>query len=181
MLCIYLKNAPTFNMIHDPLSTSISCFTGKGNYWSIHPACIDDFANGDFRRRQARRRARKSLKDSNQQSSPSSTYRYNIGYVPMTASHIAYHPYNASSSMYYPQSHVFPPMTHSQQTTTLSPSSQSQTPATFLSTCAFSGSQSPLPAATQKLFAEQTNSAALTMQAFAHQQLASSLQFQNWC
>ncbi|CAC5419387.1 Forkhead box protein L1 [Mytilus coruscus] len=33
---------------------------GKGNYWSIHPAYIEDFAKGDFRRRQARRRARKS-------------------------------------------------------------------------------------------------------------------------
>ena len=31
---------------------------GKGNYWSIHPSCIDDFAKGDYRRRQARRRAR---------------------------------------------------------------------------------------------------------------------------
>ena len=31
---------------------------GKGNYWSIHPSCIDDFSKGDYRRRQARRRAR---------------------------------------------------------------------------------------------------------------------------
>ena len=31
---------------------------GKGNYWSIHPSCVDDFAKGDYRRRQARRRAR---------------------------------------------------------------------------------------------------------------------------
>ncbi|ESP05636.1 hypothetical protein LOTGIDRAFT_69928, partial [Lottia gigantea] len=29
---------------------------GKGNYWSIHPACLEDFSKGDFRRRQARRR-----------------------------------------------------------------------------------------------------------------------------
>ncbi|XP_071170865.1 forkhead box protein I2-like [Mytilus edulis] len=35
------------------------CENGKGNYWSIHPANIDDFANGDFRRRRARRRVRK--------------------------------------------------------------------------------------------------------------------------
>ena len=33
---------------------------GKGNYWAIHPANLDDFANGDFRRRRARRRVRKS-------------------------------------------------------------------------------------------------------------------------
>ena len=30
-----------------------------GNYWAIHPACVDDFAHGDYRRRQARRRVRR--------------------------------------------------------------------------------------------------------------------------
>lgn len=33
---------------------------GKGNYWAIHPACVDDFSKGDYRRRHARRRARGS-------------------------------------------------------------------------------------------------------------------------
>lgn len=33
---------------------------GKGNYWAIHPACVEDFSKGDFRRRQARRRARRA-------------------------------------------------------------------------------------------------------------------------
>lgn len=33
---------------------------GKGNYWAIHPANVEDFANGDFRRRRARRRVRKN-------------------------------------------------------------------------------------------------------------------------
>lgn len=33
---------------------------GKGNYWAIHPANLEDFSNGDFRRRRARRRVRKS-------------------------------------------------------------------------------------------------------------------------
>ena len=28
-----------------------------GNYWAIHPACVDSFARGDYRRRHARRRA----------------------------------------------------------------------------------------------------------------------------
>jgi len=28
-----------------------------GNYWAIHPACVDSFQRGDYRRRQARRRA----------------------------------------------------------------------------------------------------------------------------
>ena len=34
---------------------------GKGHYWSIHPANLVDFSNGDFRRRRAQRRVRKSL------------------------------------------------------------------------------------------------------------------------
>lgn len=33
--------------------------TNKGHFWSIHPNCIDDFAQGDYRRRQARRRTRR--------------------------------------------------------------------------------------------------------------------------
>ncbi|XP_064609526.1 hepatocyte nuclear factor 3-gamma-like [Liolophura sinensis] len=32
---------------------------GKGNYWSIHLANVEDFEQGDFRRRHARRRVRK--------------------------------------------------------------------------------------------------------------------------
>ena len=31
---------------------------GKGNYWSIHPANMEDFSNGDFRRRRARRQVK---------------------------------------------------------------------------------------------------------------------------
>ena len=31
---------------------------GKGHYWSIHPANVEDFSRGDFRRRRARRRVR---------------------------------------------------------------------------------------------------------------------------
>ena len=34
---------------------------GKGHYWAIHPANLDDFSRGDFRRRRAQRRVRKSL------------------------------------------------------------------------------------------------------------------------
>ena len=34
---------------------------GKGHYWAIHPACLQAFLRGDFRRRQARRRAKKSF------------------------------------------------------------------------------------------------------------------------
>ena len=31
---------------------------GRGNFWGIHPANIEDFARGDYRRRRARRRVR---------------------------------------------------------------------------------------------------------------------------
>jgi hypothetical protein len=34
---------------------------GKGHYWSIHPANLMDFISGDFRRRRAQRRVRKSM------------------------------------------------------------------------------------------------------------------------
>ncbi|XP_071512920.1 uncharacterized protein [Panulirus ornatus] len=34
---------------------------GKGHYWAIHPANLDDFRRGDFRRRRAQRRVRKHL------------------------------------------------------------------------------------------------------------------------
>lgn len=69
---------------------------GKGNYWSIHPACIDDFAKGDFRRRQARRRARKSSVKSFAGSLDNSN-RFNLGYVPMTPSQVGFHPYSINS------------------------------------------------------------------------------------
>ncbi|ESP05293.1 hypothetical protein LOTGIDRAFT_79781, partial [Lottia gigantea] len=32
---------------------------GKGHYWAIHPANLDDFSRGDFRRRRAQRKVRK--------------------------------------------------------------------------------------------------------------------------
>ncbi|KAK6188998.1 hypothetical protein SNE40_005058 [Patella caerulea] len=59
---------------------------GKGNYWSIHPACIEDFSRGDFRRRQARRRARKNTMSEMNVSELPMNQRFNLGYVPMTTS-----------------------------------------------------------------------------------------------
>lgn len=35
--------------------------SGKGHYWSIHPANVDDFKKGDFRRRKAQRKVRKHM------------------------------------------------------------------------------------------------------------------------
>lgn len=71
---------------------------GKGNYWSIHPACVEDFSKGDFRRRQARRRARKSTVKSVNGSPNENDIRYNLGYVPMTSSQIGFHPYSMKGS-----------------------------------------------------------------------------------
>lgn len=34
---------------------------GKGHYWTIHPANLEDFQKGDFRRRRAQRKARKAM------------------------------------------------------------------------------------------------------------------------
>lgn len=34
---------------------------GKGHYWAIHPANIEDFKKGDFRRRKAQRKVRKHM------------------------------------------------------------------------------------------------------------------------
>lgn len=57
---------------------------GKGNYWAIHPANLEDFSNGDFRRRRARRRVRKSntFKFS---SGGLSGYPYLRSYAPLSA------------------------------------------------------------------------------------------------
>ncbi|XP_022204247.2 forkhead box protein O1 [Nilaparvata lugens] len=48
---------------------------GKGHYWAIHPANVDDFKKGDFRRRKAQRKVRKHMglaveDDGNDSSSP---------------------------------------------------------------------------------------------------------------
>ncbi|XP_014680181.1 PREDICTED: forkhead box protein C2-like [Priapulus caudatus] len=47
---------------------------GKGHYWAIHPANIEDFARGDFRRRRAQRKVRKhmglSVPDDDEDDSP---------------------------------------------------------------------------------------------------------------
>ena len=50
---------------------------GKGHYWAIHPANVDDFQKGDFRRRRAQRRVRRhmglSVPDDDESPSPSPT------------------------------------------------------------------------------------------------------------
>ena len=65
----YFRNrAPGWrNSIRHNLSLN-DCFiktgrsaNGKGHYWAIHPANVDDFKKGDFRRRKAQRRVRKAM------------------------------------------------------------------------------------------------------------------------
>jgi len=34
---------------------------GKGHYWAVHPANVDDFERGDFRRRRAQRKVRRAM------------------------------------------------------------------------------------------------------------------------
>ncbi|XP_052278576.1 LOW QUALITY PROTEIN: forkhead box protein L1-like [Dreissena polymorpha] len=99
------EEKPWRNSIRHNLSLN-ECFikagrsdNGKGNFWTIHPACIDDFARGDFRRRQARRRAKKCMKIVSGHQMGRSAYNINVGYVPMTSSRIAYHPYSNAASM----------------------------------------------------------------------------------
>lgn len=50
---------------------------GKGHYWAVHPANLEDFQKGDFRRRRAQRRVRKhmglSVPDDDDSPSPSPT------------------------------------------------------------------------------------------------------------
>lgn len=79
---------------------------GKGNYWAIHPANLEDFTNGDFRRRRARRRIRRSttLKI------PGSTSCYLHGLSPF-ASHSPLHPYRSTADyrpFYHALSYITP-------------------------------------------------------------------------
>ena len=50
---------------------------GKGHYWAVHPANVDDFGRGDFRRRRAQRKVRKhmglAVPDEDDSPSPSPT------------------------------------------------------------------------------------------------------------
>ncbi|WAR00740.1 FD5-like protein [Mya arenaria] len=50
---------------------------GKGHYWAIHPANVDDFQKGDFRRRRAQRRVRRhmglSVTDEDEDDSPAAS------------------------------------------------------------------------------------------------------------
>lgn len=72
---------------------------GKGNYWAIHPANLEDFANGDFRRRRARRRVRRSNPLKFAGSSPQSAYFRGLSSF---SSHSSFYPYRGDEYRMYP-------------------------------------------------------------------------------
>lgn len=72
---------------------------GKGNYWAIHPANLEDFANGDFRRRRARRRVRRSNPLKFAGSSPQSAYFRGLSSF---SSHSPFYPYRADDYRMFP-------------------------------------------------------------------------------
>ncbi|CAC5419386.1 unnamed protein product [Mytilus coruscus] len=78
---------------------------GKVNYWSIHQGFISDFARGDFRRRNARRRARKSSVKTADSLSNQFYTRNNNEYVPMTLSQIAISSYTMKGSLMHTNLH----------------------------------------------------------------------------
>ena len=79
---------------------------GKGNYWAIHPANLEDFANGDFRRRRARRRVRRSNPLKFGGTSSHSAYFRGISSL---SSHTSFLPYGADDYRMYPSLTYIPP------------------------------------------------------------------------
>ncbi|KAH3830192.1 hypothetical protein DPMN_103431 [Dreissena polymorpha] len=108
----------------------------------------------------------------------------NVGYVPMTSSHIAYHPYSNAASMYYKQqSTAFSPVSpaHSSITSRSPPLTSHSNHITDQSAYwpEYSYMSSPaMSAAAQRFLSDHTGVAAYTMQAYAQQAaLASSLHY----
>merc|ERR1739844_238114 len=49
------------NTFSTTFPTSGRAANGKGHYWAVHPACVEDFQKGDFRRRRAQRKVRRHM------------------------------------------------------------------------------------------------------------------------
>lgn len=75
------RNSVRHNLsLNDCFIKAGRCEDGKGNYWAIHPANIQDFMRGDFRqRRRSRRRGRKKEVELGM-------YHLTNGYSPLTPS-----------------------------------------------------------------------------------------------
>ncbi|XP_064609529.1 hepatocyte nuclear factor 3-gamma-like [Liolophura sinensis] len=87
---------------------------GKGNYWSIHLANIEDFEQGDFRRRHARRRVRKCDEEFRKLTSAlcsdSDSPQCTSGRVAETSTTSQFHPpCNASEQGYVPMTSIVMP------------------------------------------------------------------------
>lgn len=157
------KNKSWRNSIRHNLSLN-ECFVKsgraencKGHYWSVHPACVEDFSRGDFRRRQARRRARKSSKDINALNLGMKGILNSVGYVPMTSSSVGYHPYSQPSPYMLPYSYPQAGINEC----SMSP------PARSSSTSFFQPSPSPSPSSTTSFLQPSPSpSSSSTMQFF---------------
>ena len=56
------RNSIRHNLsLNDCFIKSGRAANGKGHYWAIHPANIEDFKRGDFRRRRAQRKVRRAM------------------------------------------------------------------------------------------------------------------------
>ena len=94
------RNSIRHNLSHNECFVKIGrSDKGKGNYWSIHQDCIEEFAKGDFRRRNARRRARKSSVKTADCASNKFCNRNNYEYVPMTLLQFGFCPYYVKGSL----------------------------------------------------------------------------------
>ncbi|KAH3893247.1 forkhead box protein D5-B-like [Dreissena polymorpha] len=94
------RNSVRHNLsLNDCFIKAGRCEDGKGNYWAIHPANIQDFMRGDFRqRRRSRRRGRKKDCDLG-------IYHMANGYIgttPPLGPSVSFNPAPALSSIYSP-------------------------------------------------------------------------------
>jgi len=56
------RNSIRHNLsLNDCFIKSGRAANGKGHYWAVHPACVEDFQKGDFRRRRAQRKVRRHM------------------------------------------------------------------------------------------------------------------------
>lgn len=78
---------------------------GKGHYWSVHPACVADFSKGNYCRRQARQRARRSSRQPQPATPRPIGCRDDSGYVPMTQVATGMTPYSNNP---FPSSPCYP-------------------------------------------------------------------------
>jgi len=82
---------------------------GKGHYWAIHPANVDDFERGDFRRRRAQRKVRRamglSVPDDDDSPGPSPSASSVVGLSP---SYCSWTPGNSPPFFYARRRHALP-------------------------------------------------------------------------